>query len=77
MCQCIESKQVTARKPWKCFGCGDRFEAGTPKHCEKTRGDAGIYTLAVCPRCKAAVDRHIDYGDVYLEGEVREMWSNP
>lgn len=77
MCLCIDSKRVTARKPWKCFGCGDRFEAGTVKHNEKTRGDGRLYTLPLCPRCKEAVRLHVHYGDVYSEGEVRELWGPP
>lgn len=56
-----------ARKPHRCYWCGERIEAGQPYLRWFSRSD-GPYTTRVHPECEAAWQRAIKLDDEYRYG---------
>ena len=79
MCEQISSKQVTTRKPHRCFGCCQEIPKGVTVSADTMRGDCSIYTLYLCDPCTAleqelAANRgpyHV-WDEPYSEGGLAE-----
>ena len=76
MCHTLRSKKVITRKGHKCFGCEEYYPKGNRMRVETTLGDGRIYDLYLCRRCQEAADTYVKYGDVYYQGDLRELWSS-
>ena len=66
----FSAKVVTTRKPHSCWGCGIKYPPGTRMQAVTTV-DGGIETVYWCPVCQEYWDRHFEYGDEVMFGEIR------
>lgn len=74
----LSANVVMTRKPHVCWGCRIKYPPGTKMNAVTTT-DGGVGTVYWCPTCQEYWDRHMEYGDLVLFGEIRrndpEEWE--
>lgn len=72
MSEILSNKDVTIRKPHKCFGCLQIFEPGIKMRVQALKYDNRLYRLYTCEVCDYVMDKNYD-GDDWPEGFMFEF----
>lgn len=66
----IRHKNISIRKPRKCFGCLGMLEKGDYAYTQTNVAEGKIYTLTFCPTCEEKICTEMRYDDEFGEGDL-------